>query len=245
MSRFAFGNFGDVIKPFDPTDHFAYLRPEPGRWECNACLLSNVPSLSCAACGTPNPDPTWECKTCSMTNDHGSDTCKACGTVSSSKRNSIGSSHPTERDSLSRFQGIQLEGGGGWGELSTQGDFGNNGNSFQKKPKRNKVKYGKAQTSFSFPKESSSLTDSKGLMSEKEDFKGPPSSDMNEWTVRETASYAMSIGKSNIWKSYAKIFMKEEIDGATLMEANVEVLVELGLRKQHAHALVQKTKKRL
>mmetsp|Transcript_36148 Transcript_36148/g.58003 ORF Transcript_36148/g.58003 Transcript_36148/m.58003 type:complete len:631 (-) Transcript_36148:145-2037(-) len=65
------------------------------------------------------------------------------------------------------------------------------------------------------------------------------SSNVSEWTSEQVAYFVRSLGKSIRWTEYAKQCLEIDIDGATLQDATVDILVELGFNEMDAAKILE------
>mmetsp|Transcript_12182 Transcript_12182/g.24602 ORF Transcript_12182/g.24602 Transcript_12182/m.24602 type:complete len:663 (+) Transcript_12182:93-2081(+) len=69
----------------------------------------------------------------------------------------------------------------------------------------------------------------------------PP--DICNWTSDHVASFIRMLGKAQCWTEYAKRCTEVDVDGSTLLDSNMEVLVELGFHKIHANKVLASLRK--
>eukprot|EP00471_Norrisiella_sphaerica_P014480 CAMPEP_0184503410 /NCGR_PEP_ID=MMETSP0113_2-20130426/51876_1 /TAXON_ID=91329 /ORGANISM="Norrisiella sphaerica, Strain BC52" /LENGTH=698 /DNA_ID=CAMNT_0026892903 /DNA_START=795 /DNA_END=2891 /DNA_ORIENTATION=- len=80
-----------------------------------------------------------------------------------------------------------------------------------------------------------SLVDTEGL---------PIPESIKDWTSQDVAIFIKALGKSQCWSEYANKLMKVDVDGATLMDADLDILMELGFHKIHANKVIRQLRKR-
>uniref|UniRef100_A0A7S3Z9F3 SAM domain-containing protein n=1 Tax=Lotharella globosa TaxID=91324 RepID=A0A7S3Z9F3_9EUKA len=68
---------------------------------------------------------------------------------------------------------------------------------------------------------------------------------VEEWTAQDVGIFMKTLGKDQRWAGYASTCVEMGIDGATLVDATVEILVELGFYKIHANKVLKEIAKRL
>eukprot|EP00750_Incisomonas_marina_P020858 INCI4101.5.p1 GENE.INCI4101.5~~INCI4101.5.p1 ORF type:complete len:616 (-),score=129.32 INCI4101.5:2370-4217(-) len=62
--------------------------------------------------------------------------------------------------------------------------------------------------------------------------------DASSWTPSAVAHFVQQLGRKRLWTTYARALLREEVDGATLREAEVEDLVEYGISRLHARKIL-------
>ena len=68
----------------------------------------------------------------------------------------------------------------------------------------------------------------------------PSPAAIEDWYEKRVAQFVRSLGKAQAWATYAQLLAQEGVDGLTLLDLTLEVMVELGIKKLHARSLCRK-----
>ncbi|GAB5363983.1 hypothetical protein AAMO2058_000930400 [Amorphochlora amoebiformis] len=74
---------------------------------------------------------------------------------------------------------------------------------------------------------------------------GPLPSSVKDWTSEDVAIFLHTLGKDKMWNQYARTCVDMGIDGGTLIDATVGILMELGFCKIHANKVLKELQKKI
>jgi len=70
-----------------------------------------------------------------------------------------------------------------------------------------------------------------------------PMKAMRNWSTEEVADFVRNLGKGKKWIEYAMRCLEVDVDGATLKDATVDILQEIGFHRIHANRVLKEAKR--